>query len=533
MYVGRQPGRQTTLVVYRSTEGVLGGMQAMRGVGTVIALGGVLLTLILQPGLDTYRTFRKQVRLHAFEQFLASHPFSQEHDRRLEDAALPEDPGARYMQEYLLMLDPSLGRVPTERLAAANRSARLTRRTFGPSSEPSLTWEERGPNDVGGRTRAIMFDPNDAQNKKVWAGGVAGGLWYTDDITDVAEPWHNVDDFWANLAVSSMAYDPTNTNTFYVGTGEGFFNFDALQGGGVFKSTDGGVTWNQLPSTTGSTWRQVQDVVVTDVGTVLAATREGDGVQRSTNGGASWTPVLDSGTGASTSRAADLEIASNGDIYATMGVFSTDGVWKSDDDGATWTKLNTGANGFPTSGFSRVEIALAPSDSNRIYAVTQDASSYGVGGMYRSEDGGANWTSMALPVDCDGGIGSDFTRSQAWYDLILAVQPDDEEVFLAGGVDLFRSDSVGAAGKWNQISHWYGGCVPLERPRRSACDRLPTGCDHRGRVRHGRGDLLFGRRYREPSRICGSQQRVQRHPVLCRRAKSRQWVQPALRGNAG
>ena len=70
-------------------------MQAMRVVGTVIALGGVLLTLVLQPGLDTYRTFRKQVRLHSFEQFLASHPFSQEHDRRLEDAALPEDPGAR------------------------------------------------------------------------------------------------------------------------------------------------------------------------------------------------------------------------------------------------------------------------------------------------------------------------------------------------------------------------------------------------------------------------------------------------------
>jgi len=374
----------------------------------------------------------------------------------------PEDPGERYKQEYLLMLDPALGRVPTERLAVANRAARAMRLSsqaaIQGAASAALVWEERGPNDVGGRTRAIMFDPNDAQHEEVWAGGVGGGLWYTDDITNAGEPWHNVNDFWANLAVTSMAYDPTNTMIFYVGTGEGYFNADALRGGGLFKSDDGGVTWNQLASTTGSSWTRVQDVVVTDQGTVLAATRDGAGVQRSDDGGASWTAVLYSGTGANTSRAADLEIAANGDIYAAMGLFSTDGVWKSDDDGVTWDKLNPGGNGFPTNGFYRIEIATAPSDSNRVYALTQDSATYGVGGFYQSDDAGATWSSLPKPNDSQ--YGSDFTRGQAWYDLILAVKPDDENVLMAGGINLFRGDSSGSAYNWQQVSHWTGSGYP-------------------------------------------------------------------------
>ncbi|HUF08829.1 MAG TPA: sialidase family protein [Rhodothermales bacterium] len=443
-------------------------MSAQKRFSVVFALGGLFVVILFRPGVEAFRHLEKESRLRAYETFLESHPFSRTSPGSRGDPRHPENPGERYRQEYLLMVDPALGRVPAERLAAANRSAKLLRRRRGAPGRPGANlsklqvpdtaWEERGPDNVGGRTRAIMFDPNDPQNRKVWAGGVAGGLWYTDDITDPAEPWHNVDDFWSNLAISSLAYDPTDPMTFYAGTGEGFFNGDALQGGGVFKSIDGGVSWNHIASTSGSAWLRVQDVVVTEQGTVLAATRNVDGVLRSDDDGDSWTPVLDAGTGASTSRAADLEIAANGDIYATLGLLTTDGVWKSDDDGETWDKLNTGVNGFPTTGFHRIEIALAPSDSNRVYAVTQDASTFGVGGMYRSVDGGANWTSMALPVDCDGGIGADFTRGQAWYDLILAVKPDDEDVLLAGGIDLFRSDDAGTAVNWDQMSHWYGGC---------------------------------------------------------------------------
>lgn len=427
---------------------------------TCAVLSGILVTVLVNPLADGLRRLDKERRTRAFEQFLAAHPYARKPNQSVDRPKTPENPGERYLHEYLLMVDPAVGRVPTERLTLANRSAQLQRRQrpLSQSLATTPTWQERGPNDVGGRTRAIMFDPNDPNDEKVWAGGVAGGLWYTNDITDANASWMNVDDFWANLAVSSIAYDPTDTQVFYVGTGEGFFNSDALRGGGVFKSTDGGTTWNQLPSTTGSSFSRVQDLIVTDSGTVLAATRDGDGVQRSDDGGVSWTPVLDAGTGASTSRAADLEIAANGDIYAAMGVLSTDGVWKSDDDGLTWTKLNTGANGFPTSGFQRIEIALAPSDSNRIYAVTQSSGTFGVGNMYRSKDAGATWTTVTLPVDCDGGIGADFTRGQAWYDLILAVKPDDPDVLLAGGIDLFRTDNADTLTTWEQLSIWINGC---------------------------------------------------------------------------
>jgi len=80
-------------------------------------------------------------------------------------------------------------------------------------------WVERGPNNVGGRTRMVMYDPNDATHKRVFAGGVSGGLWVNDDITDVNSSWTQVgiDD---NLSVTCMAVDPNNSQIMYIGTGE-------------------------------------------------------------------------------------------------------------------------------------------------------------------------------------------------------------------------------------------------------------------------------------------------------------------------
>src|SRR5690606_10975610 len=197
-------------------------------------------------------------------------------------------------------------------------------------------WEERGTSNGGGRTGALMFDPNDPEVKKFWAGGVAGGLWYTNDITEPDSAWYPVDDFWANLAVSSIAYDPTDTQVFYVGTGEGWFNIDAVRGGGLFKSMDGGETWVQLESTTGSEFQNVQKVAVAPMtGDVYAATREG-GLRRSQDGGETWEMVLGSGNGASP-RVADIEIDSEGRIYAAFGIFTTDGIYASDSgDEGTW-----------------------------------------------------------------------------------------------------------------------------------------------------------------------------------------------------
>lgn len=426
----------------------------------------VFLGLIVDPAIQAARQFAHDRALRKYERYLSEHRYSSRASDS--DAGLyPENPRARYEQEYLMIMDPSTGRVPRQGLVKATERAHQLRRRlrFGKSANTELVsgWIERGPNNVGGRTRAIMFDPNDPTNKRVYAGGVAGGLWYTDDVTDTGEPWHSVDDFWANIAISTIAHDSSNTNVWYVGTGEGWFNFDALRGGGIFKSTDGGETWSLLPSTTTSTFQTVQKIVVSPTGAVLAATRGGaGGIVRSDNEGSTWTTVLGTATtpASNVNRAADLEIAANGDIYASLGLLSPGQVFKSSDDGLNWTHVFGDPTGTPGNlaqfAVQRIEIAVAPSDSNRVYLIAQNESTYGVDGMWRSSDGGASWQDLPKPVDCSS-IGSDITRGQAWYDLILAVNPTNEDQVIVGGINVLRSNDGGTT--WSNITRSSGsGC---------------------------------------------------------------------------
>ena len=105
-------------------------------------------------------------------------------------------------------------------------------------------WFERGPYSVGGRTRAILFDPNDATGKRVFAGGVSGGLWVNNDITNASSEWSPINDFWANLSVVCIAADPNNPQIMYVGTGESSTQDNV--GAGIWKTTNGGATWTQI-----------------------------------------------------------------------------------------------------------------------------------------------------------------------------------------------------------------------------------------------------------------------------------------------
>lgn len=361
-------------------------------------------------------------------------------------------------QEFNKTVDPALGTVPRERMVASWAAAQRTANNRAAIS--GINWVERGPNNVGGRTRALLFDPNDATGSTVFSGAVAGGLWKTTNIYAQNPAWTPVNDLFDNLAVVSLAYDPTSTTTMYFGTGEGFFNVDAVRGDGIWKSTDGGSSWSQLTSTittnyttcagTGNCdFAHVNKIVVTGNGTVLAACRSNytnrGGIMRSTNGGTSWTRVLAPGTNY---RAGDIEMAENGDLYAAMGVFNTEGIYKSIDDGASWSKLTGG--GFPASGFERIELACAPSDSNRILAILQDASANDCYGIYLSTNAGANWSSLTVPMQ----VPDDFTRGQAWYDLIGAFDPNDSSRIFIGGIDLWLSENSGSS--WTEISHWYG-----------------------------------------------------------------------------
>lgn len=355
-------------------------------------------------------------------------------------------------QEVARTKDPALGYVPKQRLLAAYDYAHA-RRT-GAKAIAGVSWKERGPTNVGGRTRTIMVDPNEGTGKTVFSASVAGGLWKTTDITAEQPTWVSVNDFFENMAITTLAYDPSNTQTMYFGTGEGFFNADAVRGDGIWRSTDGGVSWSQLSATIGADFDYVNKIVVTSLGTVLAATRtasSGGGIMRSTNGGANWTRF----TGLSSSRAADLEIAADGDIYGSYGIFSQDGIYKSTNDGAAWSRIYTSA-----SDERRIEIATAPSNSNYIYALIHDSDNNGLKKIMRSTNDGSTWNTSSNPIWNDGQncsiTSSDFTRGQAWYDLIVAVDPNDEDVAWIGGVDLFRTINGGAS--WTQMTNWSGNC---------------------------------------------------------------------------
>ncbi len=354
----------------------------------------------------------------------------------------------RRERDLLMMKDPALGYIPTDRLQKAKQYRDQLWQMQNNAAISGVNWKPLGPKNLGGRTRALLIDANDATGNTIWAGSVGGGLWKTTDITASEPNWVPVDDFFANLAITSVTQDPSNTQIMYFCTGEeGYFNGDAIRGQGVWKTINGGATWTQLGSTNIATFNNCQKITVNSTGIVMVATSTG-GLHRSTDGGTTWTKVLGTGlgiTGAISNRCYDVDIAANGDVFATL-----DGsIHKSTNAGLTWGAAQT----VPIT-LSRVELACAPSDANYVYALVENGNV--VNGILRTVDGGTNWVSRTEPADADPGIpASDFSRGQAWYDLTIAVDPNNRDALMVGGIDLFKSTD--GAGTWTQISHWYGG----------------------------------------------------------------------------
>jgi type IX secretion system substrate protein len=359
-------------------------------------------------------------------------------------------------QEFFMTRDPALNIVPKERLLTAMRFMSNART----SQITELTWNERGPNNIGGRSRAILIDKRDPTGNTVFAASVSGGIFKTTNFTSASANWTVIDDHMANMAVTVLVQDRNNLNTMYAGTGEGWFNVDAVRGAGIFKSTDGGVTWSQLAST--AQFEYVQDIVIDNNGNVYASLRNlsstNRGVMRSVNGGTSWTQVLGiplTDIVYTTGRAADLEVASNGDIYATLGIFTRTMVLKSDfaSHGATTGAAGTWTDITPTHSdiTFRGELAVAPSDPQKLYLMMQDSATDKVLKFYTSNNGGSSWTSTpvasgsALDDALNGG------SSQTWYDLISAVDSSNANIVVVGGIELAKSTNGGST--WTAISN--------------------------------------------------------------------------------
>lgn len=311
----------------------------------------------------------------------------------------------------------------------------------------SLAWRELGPGNVGGRVRAILIHPH--HHNIIYIAGVAGGIWKT---TNGGESWMSLDDFMANLAVCTLAMDPNNPNIMYAGTGEGYYNIDALRGAGIFKSTDGGDRWEQLASTANSQFYFINKLAhhPAQSNILLAATR--NGLYRTIDCGETWTMVATGGVSATRSLDVLFHRTNPEIALAAFGSFYTDGIYRSIDGGGTWQKVT---DGLP-SNHGRIALASAPSNPDVFYASLTNQTDYTLLGLYKSVDAGASWNQINAGTGIDYlSYGNNGASGQGWYDHAIAVDPQNSDIIWTGGIDIYRSTNGGQT--FAEKTHWYGG----------------------------------------------------------------------------
>ncbi len=431
---------------------------------------------------------RSEDKFDQYEDFLLAQyqDFSEKQHIAPEDVT-PDKPEMAALQEYYKTLDPALGYVPKERAHRAYFETRaiMADQQLSRDYEPPVEWTSTDAN-MGGRTRALAFDPNDPDNLKVWAGGVTGGLWYTEDITDLDSEWIPIGDFWPNLAISCIAFDPNDPQTMYVGTGEGqtariLYRESSGLGVGIFKSTDGGESFELLSSTDG--FKYITDMVVVDdegssvlyVGVVSGLymgeehlSEPSEGLYRSSDGGDDWEQVLPFIPGTIYDDVfcpSDIEVTGSGQIFVgTMENLNFEGgacvLYSETGDPGDWTvydEYNETIKDNQTFNIpARTILASAPSNPDWVYAQFaagfQDGWFINYSGIYmtRTKNGGETWSDRPTP-------NMQYWAPRAWHNFVLKVSPINEETIITGGVDLYKSSNSGQS--WNQISAWspWGG----------------------------------------------------------------------------
>jgi photosystem II stability/assembly factor-like uncharacterized protein len=376
----------------------------------------------------------------------------------LGDDAMSFNRSAREAWNLARLSDPATGEIPADiRRKELAFAANLPHANmFRKSGE---LWEPLGPHNVGGRTRAIVIDVDD--ENILLAGGANGGIWRSEDG---GQNWTKTTSNTQINAITAIAQDTRagKTNIWYATTGErlgasasktgAFFT-----GNGFLKSTDGGKSWTSLASTARNTpqfdsnfdlgWNILVNHTVTDKDAVFAAIFSG--IYRSLDGGDTWNRVL--GTGAP--EFCDIAITKSGVLYATIeDVGSQRGIWRSDDNGDNWARI-TPAN-FPAT-YDRMVIGLVPQFENQLYILAYTPNAGQKTTNFRGdEEWNSLWKYTYISGDGSGNGGAWEDRSagipasttefesfnaQGGYNYLVKVHPADTNLVFIGGTSLFRS----------------------------------------------------------------------------------------------
>lgn len=284
-----------------------------------------------------------------------------------------------------------------------------------------------------GRVNSIIVDPN---NPNVYyAGAPAGGIWKS---TDSGVNWTILTDDLPQIGVSGIAIDYADSNILYIATGDD--DAGDSYSVGVWKSIDGGATWNQTGLNPNNSPSSMNDIYIhpTDSNILWVATN--NGVYKTTNAGVSWTNTLSGNI-----KDIKLKPGDPNTIYAV----TASSFFRSTDGGSSFS--STGIGLPPSSG--RLVIDVTPANSDMVYVLSA-TTGYGFQGIYRSTNSGTLFSTMATSAS----VGDIFESSQAWFDMALAVSDTNADEIYTGVLNIWKSTNGGSS--MNKINNWSSPSEP-------------------------------------------------------------------------
>ncbi len=303
-------------------------------------------------------------------------------------------------------------------------------------------WEPVGPfthvntsswSSGQGRVNAIAVDPN--QPNVYYAGAPAGGIWKS---TNSGTTWQPLTDFLPQIGVSGIAIDGNNSNTIYIATGDD--DAGDSKSAGVFKSIDGGATWQNTGINPSNTPEYMNDIYIhpTNSNTIWVATY--DGVFKTTNGGTNWSNA----NGTQNEDIKDLKIHPTNPNIIYAASYNT--FYKSTDGGNSFSIIYTG---LPNDS-SRLVLDVTPANPNVVYVFSASADG-SFQGIYKSTNAGSSFFTIATLAT----VGDIFDGSeQSWFDMAFAVSDTNENEIYTGVLNIWKGIVNGTSSTFTKLNDW-------------------------------------------------------------------------------